>query len=148
MGRISNPTLNALADQWSPVVHALLERTGAQHWPAKKERRSWLAKPKKVIRFGIEGPAPYEGGAAWALYHTSRPSTFDAQGVLSEGKRMFWLVELRPSDPPTFSIEGADAINGIPLEERALEKALSTAQKTGPKVETFVGNKGPLGHRR
>jgi hypothetical protein len=147
MGVIRDRDTRALAETWSPVVCEILEKIGQRCWPPKKERQGLLARPKKVARYGIEGPTPHGDGVAWALYHTSRPSSFDSHGTLTEGEREYWLVTLHPGAPPTFSVRGADAINAIPLDRSALQQALAAAQEAGPRVEVFLGNKGPLSHR-
>ncbi|HEC23730.1 MAG TPA: hypothetical protein ENI95_12530 [Chloroflexi bacterium] len=147
MGRIRKPELQTLADEWSPVVRELLDQLGKKIWPPKKERPSLLQKPRLITRYSLEGPAQRGNELAWALSHTTRPSSFDDTGRLTEGEREFWLVTLRPGDPPTFRIEGAQVIADIPADREALRKALRRARKMGPKVQTFYGNKGPLSHR-
>jgi hypothetical protein len=148
MGRIHEPGLRTLAEQWSPVVVDALSELGLQTWPPIKERQHLLAKPRTIQRFLIEGPARRGEGIVWALSHTSKPSYFDSQGRLTEGERKYWLVTLRTDqEPPAFEIQGAQTTNGIPLEEQALAAAVKNAGKAGPKIDNFYGNKGPISHR-
>ena len=147
MGRIREPALRELADQWSPIVQELLHEIGQRIWPPKKIKRSLFSKAEIIIRFSIEGPVEFGDRAAWALSHTSRPSTFDASGTLSEGEREFWLLTLENGNPPLFRIEGASVQDHIPANRDHLLEALNSARKAGPRIETYFGNKGPLSHK-
>jgi hypothetical protein len=82
----------------------------------------------------------------WAVSHTINPSSFDEQGRLSKGERVCWLVMLNTSQA-TFTVEGAQIIERIPLDREALAQALNQAAQSGPKSEAFYGNKGPLTQR-
>src|SRR5687768_8825730 len=143
MGQLS-PELQPLADEWSPIVSGLLKRLGQDVWPSRKRRRWLLAKAETVIPYSVEGPSPHAGGLMWSLFHTSRPSAFDDRGMLSKGQREYWLITLESG---FFTIEGAQILSGIPATVDALTQSLIEAQQSGPKVETFYGNKGPLSHR-
>jgi hypothetical protein len=147
MGRIREPVLRELADQWAPIVQELLHEIGQRVWPPKKIKQSLFSKAEYIIRFSIEGPVEYGNRAAWALSHTSRPSAFDASGTLSEGEREFWLLTLENGSPPLFHLEGASIQERIPANRDQLLDALNSARKEGPKVEPYFGNKGPLSHK-
>ncbi len=147
MGRIREPALRDMADRWSPIVQELLREIGQRVWPPKKIKRSIFSKPELITRFSVEGPVELGDQAAWAVSHTSHPSGFDASGMLSEGKREFWLLTLENGNPPLFRIEGASVEERIPASRGSLLEALNSARKYGPKVETYFGNKGPLSHR-
>lgn len=147
MGRIREPALRELAEQWSPIVQELLREIGQRVWPPKKIKHSLFSKPEVIIRFSIEGPVEHGNRAAWALSHTSRPSTFDVSGMLSEGEREFWLLTLENGNPPLFHLEGALLEERIPASRDRLLEALNSARKAGPRIETFFGNKGPLSHK-
>ncbi len=147
MGRIRQPELRDLADKWKPTVHELLDEMGRRTWRPKKERNWLFGETRVILRHSLEGPLPRGDAVAWALSHTSIPSSFDAQGTLSEGLREYWILSLELGPPPTFRIEGAESITNIPADERSLRQALVRARKQGPKVESFYGNKGPLSHR-
>lgn len=147
MGRIHNPALQTLADQWSDVITELLDRLGEQTWPPRKIRRGLLKKPEIVKRHLVEGPAQRGQGLVWALSHTSRPSSFDEEGNLSQGERHYWLLYLEVDSPPIFRIEGAGNVDDVPASRQNLERALEAARQQGPKIELFYGNKGPLSHR-
>jgi hypothetical protein len=144
--RIDDLELQALAEQWSPVVIGLLHEIGQRVWPPLKTRRM-LVRVNIVPRYLVEGPAQWGDSLVWAVSHTINPSSFDDQGRLSKGERACWLVMLHPGQPPTFTLEGRQIATGIPAEQDALAPALSQAVQTGPKSETFYGNKGPLSQR-
>jgi len=145
LGRIGDPALRALAETWTPVVFEVLDELGKRTWPPLKERPSLLSKPNLIARYSLEGPAQRGDEIAWALSHTSRPSTFDDQGKLTKGERHYWLVYLRTGEPLTFRVESKTTLDGIPANQQALQNALKQAKD--PVTETFYGNKGPLRHR-
>ncbi|GEM_PF-3102924 len=147
MGRITEPQLRVLADEWTPVVLELLDEMARRVWPPVRERRGMFSKSTLITRYDLEGPAQRDGKLVWAVSHTSRPSAFDDYGQLSEGERQFWLVTLMPGSPPFFCVEGAQAHERIPVDKDALRQALNQAYREGPKTERFYGNKGPLSHR-
>jgi hypothetical protein len=147
MGRIANSALRRLADQWSPIIHELLHNMGTRQWPPLKQRQSLFGKPVLISRYNVGGPVERDGQLVWALSHTSRPSSFDERGILSQGERQFWLVTLQSDDPLRFRIEGASAHHAIAATIPSLREALIRAERDGPKVEAFYGNKGPLHHR-
>lgn len=147
MGRIVDPGLQTLADQWSPVVTSLLDALGSRVWPPKKQRQGLFRKPILIYRYSLEGPAQREGKLVWALSHTARPSSFDDRGVLGQGEREFWVITLSPGSSPRFTIQGSDVQPDIPADAEVLREALHAAQQAGPKREVFYGNKGPLSHR-
>ncbi len=146
MGRIVDRNLQALADQWSPTVRELLDEIGRQTWPPLKQRRGILGGSVLISRYSLEGPVQRNGELFWALSHTSKPSSFDDRGVLSEGERQFWLLALHPGDPPCFRLEGAAVHDSVPANAVVLREALHRARQAGPKIEAFYGNKGPLSH--
>ena len=145
MGRISDPPLRALAKTWTPVVFEVLDELGKRIWPPVKERPGLLGKPIVITRYSLEGPVQHGDEIVWALSHTSKPSTFDAQGNLTEGERLFWLVHLRTGRALVFRIEGRMIVDGVLANQRDLRDALKQAEPY-PIVETFYGNKGPLRH--
>lgn len=147
MGRIREPELIRLAEEWSPVVHELLDEMGQRVWPHKKIRRSLFSRPEIIVRYTIEGPVQRGSAIAWSLTHTSKPSAFDSSGVLSKGERQFWLVTIHPGTPPQFAVEGAQTQAQIPVGREALFQALQQARKDGPMVQEFYGNKGPLSYQ-
>jgi hypothetical protein len=141
--------LQSLAKAWSPVVLGALDELGKQSWPPLSERRGLLGKPRPTVtRYTLEGPKQRGNEFVWALSHTSRPSVFDDNGILTIGERHFWLVFLGTGSPSTFRIEGAEGLDEIPAEPQELKIALQRAGEVGPRVESFYGNKGPLTHRR
>ncbi len=144
MGRILDPQLRNLADQWSAVVQELLDGIGSRSWPPRKVRRSVFGKPELVVRYVQEGPVQRGNRIGWAVSHTSRPSTFDDQGNLSEGERQYWIVWLEAGTPALFTVEGSQIETGIPAERGALSQALMRSWKAGPRQQRFYGNKGPL----
>lgn len=146
MGRILEPALKTLDECWSPVVTDLLDGLGRKTWKPRQVRRGLLEKPVTVMRHLVEGPAQRGKVLLWAVSHTSRPSTFDERGELGEGERYCWIVALSSESPTTFKIIGANTIENIPPDEKALGEALRQAAQAGPKHETFYGNKGPLSH--
>lgn len=147
MGRIIEPELAALAEKWSGIVRRLLEHIGKEMWPPVKEPQGLLERPRIVQRFVLEGPVRCPEGIAWAVSHTRRPSTFGDDGSLSEGEREFWKVILCVNDPHRFLVQGAQSIEDIALDEEALSAALEEATQSGPCIESFYGNRGPLSQR-
>jgi len=147
MGRIVDPILKSLSDQWSPLIRRLLDDLGTQAWGTAKKRRGLFKKAESIKRHFVEGPEVWSGKLCWAVSHTSTPSTFDEYGDLSEGKREYWIVRLSVNgDSPTFMIEGKEKIDGIALDSSALYSAFEQAGKSGPQPDNFYGNKGPLTH--
>jgi hypothetical protein len=146
VGRINDIELQQLAEQWSPVVYDLLHDLGRRVWPPLRTRRM-LVKVRLIPRYLVEGPAQWDDMLVWAVSHTSNPSSFDERGRLSKGERACWLVMLNQGESATFSIEGKQIISGITADREGLAQALSQAAQSGPKSETFYGNKGPLSQR-
>jgi hypothetical protein len=48
---------------------------------------------------------------------------------------------------PVFSIEGKQTLKDVPASEQSLKQALLKASETGPIVQSFYGNKGPLSQK-
>jgi hypothetical protein len=146
VGRIDDLELQALAEQWSQIVKELLHEMGQRVWPPLKTRRM-LVRVNIVPRYLVEGPAQWGDSLVWAVSHTINPSSFDDQGRLSKGERACWLVMLHPGPPPTFTLEGRQIATGIAADRDALAQAVNDSVQSGPKSETFYGNKGPLSQR-
>lgn len=147
MGRIADCDLRRLADQWSPIIRELLHEMGARRWPPVKQRQGLFGRPVVVNRHEVEGPMERDGQLIWALFHTSKPSCFDERAILSKGERQFWLVTLQPGDPLRFRIEGAFTYQTHSADSNSRSELLASAERDGPNVEAFYGNKGPLCHR-
>ncbi len=147
MGRIDDPELGKLVAEWSDTLLNALDEVGRQKWPPFKERRGLLAQPRQIIPFSLEGPVQIGSQVCWALSHIQEPSTFDETGALSPGRREYWLIGLCPGRPVVMTIEGAQTVS-VTLDTQAdWRAALEQAVRTGPKLQTFYGNKGPLSHR-
>ncbi|NDJ54571.1 MAG: hypothetical protein GYB68_16005 [Chloroflexi bacterium] len=146
MGRIADPTLRQLAEQWSPTVTEYLNEMGTHIWPPKKVRRWPFDKPKIVPRFDLDGPIAKSGRLGWSISHTLTPSAFTAEGTLTEGKRAYWIVWLHVKPTPVFEVVAAQSQQNIPAQADALKEALRIARKSGPVEQTFYGNKGPFNH--
>jgi hypothetical protein len=147
MGQMNDPVLKELAGQWTPRVRRLLEEVGNRTWPPLKEKRGLFNPPASIMRFLIEGPVLREDRILWAVSHTRRPSAFGLDGELTQGLREFWIISLSVQSAPAFSIEGQQAANSIPADENSLKQALLNASATGPQVQSFYGNKGPLSQK-
>jgi len=147
MGRIREPELQGLAEQWSSTVYEMLRSLGDQRWPPKKIRRGLFSRPEIIQRYTVDGPTQWGNTLVWAVSHTSRPSAFDDSGNLTKGEREFWIIKLDRGPTPLFSIEGAEILSDIAADRNALSEALEQAQRSGPRVEEYFGNKGPLSHR-
>lgn len=147
MGRIADSDLRRLADQWSPIIRELLHEMGTRRWPPLKQRQGLFGRPVLINRHDVEGPMERDGRLIWALSHTSRPSFFDERGILSKGERQFWLIALQAGEPLCFRIEGASTHQTTSPEINSLRESLACAERDGPSITTFYGNKGPLCHR-
>lgn len=147
MAQVEQPERQALLEAWSPRVIAGLQEIGKQRWPPYQLKQGFLKRPKAIPRFEVEGPIWREGEFLWAASHTISPSTFDKRGSLTKGEREYWLVGLSAGEAPEFRVEGAQAVGGIPASEDALQAALTEALASGPRRDTFYGNRGPLSHR-
>jgi len=147
MGRISDAACQKLAEDWSERILSALDDLGRQTWPPFTVKRGFLAKPQVITPYSLDGPVQIGGRVCWAIAHINRPSTFNVAGDLSAGERHFWIVSLKPSSPPIFSVEGTEEFSRELVAETDLQTALTQAAAAGPKREEFYGNKGPLRHR-
>jgi hypothetical protein len=147
VARIPEPELQSLVETWSPLVIAALTETGSRRWPPHREKQGFLKRPRLIPRFTVEGPVWRGGEILWAASHTLSPSAFDKRGSLTQGEREYWIVRLSTGEAPRFRIEGAQAIEDVPVREDTLQAALVEALAAGPKQDRFYGNRGPLSHR-
>lgn len=147
MGRISDPTYQKLAEDWSERILSALDDLGSRTWPPFKIKRGFLAKPQVITPYSMDGPVQVGEQLCWTVAHIRRPSTFSVMGALSPGEREFWLVSVTPGSPPHISIEGAQVVYKVLDTEVDFQNALDQAAVAGPKREEFYGNKGPLRHR-
>ena len=147
MQRTINPDTQSLIDEWSPAIVEYLGNLGERTWPLKKIRHKPFKKPEIVVRHLVEGPEQRGEKIMWAVSHTLMPSSFSPSGILEEGQRAYWLITLEVAVPVRFTITGNEEITGI-LELQALEAAFKQAKESGPLVESFYGNKGPLSHTK
>ena len=137
----------SLIDEWSAIIIDQLNQLGETAWPPKKLKHGLLAKPEIIARYLVEGPVLQGEKIVWAVSHTLKPSSFSPRGILEEGQRAYWLITLEVADPARFTITGSEEISGN-VDLQTLEAAFKQAKESGPLVESFYGNKGPLRHRK
>jgi hypothetical protein len=147
MGRIDDAACQKLADAWSVRLLNALDELGCKTWPPFTAKRGFLAKPQEITPYSLEGPVQINGQVCWAVAHVRRPSSFSVAGTLSPGECDFWLIRLRPGDPPIMTIEGAETTSVAVSVGTDWQGVLEQAATAGPKREQFYGNKGPLRHR-
>jgi hypothetical protein len=147
MGRITEPSLQSLATEWNENVRHELNELGKRRWPPFRESQGLFQRPRIIDRFVLEGPIQRGGELVWSISHTSRPSTFDDNGNLTEGRRECWILAIAKGSPVAFRLEGLTTYTGELTNLKELKVVLERAYKEGPRQDNFYGNKGPLSHR-